>query len=360
MTQDMNRPHRIDRRTVLHGTAASLAGATALAGASALPFGSSGSHAQGTATGNPNTLRTPEGNFGGLVGFPYRPRYTTVVVGEEGTGPVRIASYAAGPRGGQPVLLMHGNPTWSYLYRFMIPVFARRGFRVTAVDLYGFGRSDKPADAGRYTYRAVEEAMTRWFLAQRMTNVNLLVQDWGGLIGLRIFAQVQARFRRLVTFNTALPSGAPDEPPASATFLQFEQAARDPNLLPAPSFAVQPGSTRTIPPEELAAYDAPMPTVELQTAFRTLPSLVPLDPGQPGASRNAYIQDLLARSGRPWLVTQGADDDITGGWEGFFQNLAANPATARPIFLENANHFGQEDRGRRLAMIASNFFSGGF
>ena len=358
MTQHTNRTGTMDRRTLLHG-AVGVVGAATLAGA-APPFGSPSAHARQSvvATGNPNTLRTPERNFEDVADFPYSPRYTTVSVGQEGTGPVRIASYSAGPRGGAPLLLMHGNPTWSYLYRFMIPAFARRGFRVTAVDLYGFGRSDKPASADIYTYRAVEEAMTRWFLAQRISDVNLLVQDWGGLIGLRLFARLQARFRRLVTFNTALPSGAPDEPAPSPTFLQFEQAAQDPALLPAPSFAIQPGSTRTIPAAQLAAYDAPMPTPDLQTAFRILPSRVPLDPSQPGAARNAYIQDLLARSGRPWLVTQGADDDITGGWEGFFQGLAANPATPKPVIIPNAAHFGQEDEGFQLAVLASKFFAG--
>lgn len=344
--------HTIDRRRLIHGGAAGLAALHA-----GLSCGTAAALQRGGGTRNPNVLRTPEAAFDD-VDFPYVPRYTTVDVTTANTGPVRIASYTDGPRGGEPVLLMHGNPTWSYLYRDMMPLFAAAGYRVTAVDLYGFGRSDKPADAALYTYRAVEEAMVLWFQAQRLSGVNLFVQDWGGLIGLRVLAQEMNSFARVVTANTAFPSGGRNgEPGPTPTFLGFEQAVQQGDTIPAASFAVQEATDRVLSPGALADYDAPAPSQDFLTPFRTLPSLVPWDADQDGARRNAQFQRVLSRTTKPWLTLQGENDMITTGWNTYFQGLVPG-ATGQPhAVLRDVNHFCQEDAPDELVRRSVAFFA---
>ncbi|TQM68094.1 haloalkane dehalogenase [Actinomadura hallensis] len=296
-------------------------------------------------------LRTPEERFNGLPGFPYEPRYADVPV-PDGDGTLRMAYVEAGPSDGPVVLCLHGEPSWSFLYRHVMRVLADAGLRVVAPDLVGFGRSDKPADIDDHTYaRHIEWTRALVFDALDLRDVTLVGQDWGGLIGLRLVTAHPDRFARVVAANTGLPTGdfrMPD------TWLRFRESVRK-----APEFdvarSVASGCRTDLADEVRAAYDAPFPDESYKAGPRAMPGLVPADPDDPEAQPNRDAWDVLRAWDKPFLVAFSDKDPITGGMAPVFKQAIPGAQGIEHPTIEGAGHFLQEDAGERLGQAIAAF-----
>ena len=301
-----------------------------------------------------DVLRTPDDRFRDLPGFPWEPTYVETSDG------LRVAVIDEGPRDAQVVLLMHGEPTWSYLYRTMIPVLLDAGLRVVAPDLVGFGRSDKPARDEDYTYaRHVEWMRSALFDALDLREVTLVCQDWGGLIGLRLVAEAEIagegdRFARVCAANTGLPDGTRRLPDAWWLFHDFVQKTPD---LPI-GFLVTSGCADGLAPELAAAYDAPFPDASYKGGARSFPALIPQTRDDPATPDNQRAWEVLSLWDKPFLCAFSDRDPITGGGErmliGKIPGAAGQPHTT----IEGGGHFLQEDRGEELARVVADWMRG--
>ncbi len=290
-------------------------------------------------------LRTPEERFAGLPGFGYPPRYTEA-------GGLRLAYVEAGPPDGQPVLLLHGEPSWSYLYRKMLPVLAGAGLRAIAPDMAGFGRSDKPAAISDHSYaRHVEWIRALAFDQLGLRGVTLVGQDWGGLIGLRLVAEHPERFARVVAANTGLPTG---DQPMPDVWLRFRDVVAAAPALSV-SRLVQSGCQSPLPAAVLAAYDAPFPDESYMAGPRAMPGLVPTTPDDPASEANRAAWQRLAAWDRPFLVAFSDRDPITGAMGPVLRRTVPGAAGIEHPVLEGAGHFLQEDAGERLAGLIAEF-----
>lgn len=291
-------------------------------------------------------LRTPEERFAALPDFPYPPSYVTFDGGDGAA--LRMAVVDAGPPGGEAVLLLHGEPSWSFLYRRMIPVLTAAGLRVVAPDLIGFGRSDKPADQADHSYARHVEWMRQALVdGLGLRDITLVGQDWGGLIGLRLVAEHPDRFARVVVANTGLPTG---DHPMSEAFLAWQRFARE-----SPQFeigrVVAGGCATPLPPEVVAAYDAPFPDDRYTAGPRAMPALVPTSPDDPAAAANRAAWAVLARWDKPFLTAFSDGDPITGGGDRAFQKLVPGARGLPHVTLAGGGHFLQEDVGPELARV---------
>lgn len=282
-------------------------------------------------------LRTPESAFAGLPDFPYEPRYVEVDAGD-GSPSVRVAHVEAGE--GHPVLLMHGEPSWSFLYRHVIPGLAAEGFHALAPDLVGFGRSDKPSAVEDYSYARHVAWMRAWFEAQRLEDVLLFCQDWGGLVGLRLVAAMPERFAGVVVANTGLPTGEQKMPAAFVAWREFARAT--PSF--SPGQVVQRGTVTELRDEVLAAYDAPYPDESFKAGARIFPSLVPSSPDDPAASDQKAAWDVLSKFDKPFITAFSDSDPITHGGQRPFEKLVAGAQGKPHRIIEGGGHFVQEDR----------------
>ncbi|HJR89202.1 MAG TPA: haloalkane dehalogenase [Aeromicrobium sp.] len=285
-----------------------------------------------------DVTRTPDERFANLRDFPFEPHYTQV------GGDVRMHYVDEGPPDGSVVLMLHGEPTWSYLYRHMIPVFTDAGYRALAPDLVGFGRSDKPTSLSDYTYQRHVDWVTDWMNALDLTDITLFCQDWGSLIGLRIAAENPDRFSRLVIANGFLPIA---DRPAPIAFRAWRAFARWSPLFPIGRI-VDTGSLRRLSKDERAAYDAPFHSRESTAGARAFPRLVPTDPENPAVPANRAAWDVLGGWTKPVLTLFGAQDPILGKGDGPLQEHI--PGTkGQPHDRLRAGHFIQEDQGPELA-----------
>src|SRR5690242_8376844 len=242
------------------------------------------------------TLRTPDDRFTDLPEFPYAAHYSDVSDGEGGT--LRMAWVEDGPADADPVLLLHGEPSWSYLYRRMIPILAAAGHRVVCPDLVGFGRSDKPTEIGDHTYaRHVEWMRAAMFDALDLDRVTVVGQDWGGLIGLRLAAEHPERVARIVVANTGLPTG---DLPMPDIWWQFRKAIQEMPQIEVGRF-VQSGCLRPMTDAVRAAYDAPFPDDSYCAGPRAMPGLVPTSPDDPASAANLKAWTTLRDSPTPML-----------------------------------------------------------
>jgi haloalkane dehalogenase len=285
-----------------------------------------------------NVLRTPDERFEGLPGYPFAPHYTEV------TGGIRIHHVDEGPRDGAPILMMHGEPSWSYLYRKMIPPLAAAGFRAIAPDLVGFGRSDKPAHPGDYTYQRHVDWMTEWLLALDVRGATLVCQDWGSLVGLRLAAEHEDRFARIVVANGFLPTARQGVPRAFRVWRAF--AAYSP-IFPIGRI-VASGCVTRLSREIIAAYDAPFPSRAYKAGARVFPSLVPTTEDDPAVPANRAAWDVLGRWQKPFLTLFGKNDPILGRADAPLQEHVPG-AQGQPHERFWGGHFVQEDRGDYLA-----------
>ena len=294
-------------------------------------------------------LRTPDAAFEGLKDYPFKPNYAEIADGEGGS--LRLHYVDEGSADANPVLCMHGEPSWSYLYRHMIPVFVSAGHRVVAPDLIGFGKSDKPTQRSDYTYQAHVDWMTEWLVGLDLRNITLVCQDWGGLIGLRLVAAMPERFDRVVTANTALPTG--DQPMGEA-FESWRKFSQEVPEFPAGRI-IYGGTTKKIDDDEVAAYDAPYPDESYKEGARQFPTLVPATPDDPASDANRAAWKVLRSFEKPWLTAFGSDDKIMAGVDKVFQKLVPGAAGQPHTILPDAGHFLQEDVGPELAQIVNDF-----
>ena len=288
-------------------------------------------------------LRTPDECFEGLTDFPFAPRYVEV----DG---IRIHYLDEGPREAAPILLLHGEPSWCYLYRKMIPLLAAAGHRCVAPDLVGFGRSDKPAAREQYTYQFHVDMMNGFVRGLGLEGVTLFGQDWGGLIGLRVLADNPQRFSRLVVANTGLPTGDHKPSDGFMRWLRYSQTTGNFHI----GGIIKGGCVTGLEPSTIAAYDAPFPSEDYKAGARQFPLLVPITPDNAASEANRRAWDVLRQWPGAVLTLFSDQDAVTAGGEKPFQRLLPGAAGQPHATIAGGGHFLQEDKGEELAerMIA--------
>jgi len=294
-------------------------------------------------------LRTPDSRFKNLRGYSFEPNYVEVPDGENGT--LRIHYVDEGRDRMKPVLLMHGEPTWSYLYRKMIPLIVDSGYRVVAPDLVGFGRSDKPADRDDYSYQRHVDWMQKWFDKIDLNQITLVCQDWGGLIGLRLVANNPDRFEQIVAANTGLPTGGHAVTEALLTWRKYSLEVPDFDV----GAIVTMGCLKPLSKGAVAAYNAPFPDDTFKEGARIFPSLIPMDPNDPASQPNRDAWEVLSRFEKPFLTAFSDGDPITKGGERIFQKRIPGAKTQPHAIIKGGGHFLQEDCGEMFAKVIIDF-----
>jgi haloalkane dehalogenase len=298
------------------------------------------------------TLRTPDDRFEGLPDYPFPPHYVEIDDGEGDR--LRVHYLDEGPPGAAPVLLLHGEPSWSYLYRRMIPKITEAGHRCVVPDLVGFGRSDKPTEKTDYTYaRHVTWMRAVLFDHLDLREITLFGQDWGGLVGLRLVGAEPDRFARVVVGNTGLPVGG--RRPSDA-FLAWQKFASETPEFPVGRI-VSGGCVNPMPAEVMAAYDAPFPDDSYKAGARVFPSLVPTSADDPAEADNVAAWEVLRRFDRPFLCAFSDADPITKGGEKAFLGTVPGAEDQPHTTIEGAGHFLQEDKGPELARVIVDFIA---
>jgi haloalkane dehalogenase len=295
-------------------------------------------------------LRTPDAAFEQLAGFGFEPHYAEVPAGDGDR--LRVHYLDEGPADGPVVVLMHGEPSWCYLYRHMIPVLTAAGMRCVAPDLVGFGRSDKPAERTDYTYaRHVE--WTRSVLLDHLdlADATLVGQDWGGLIGLRVLAEHPGRFARAVVANTGLPTG---DDRMSDAFLAWQRFSQETEIFPVGAI-VNGGCQTDLAADVIAAYDAPFPDETYKAGARAFPMLVPTTPDDPAAEANRRAWEVLDGWDKPFLTAFSDHDPVTAGGFAIFQRRIPGAQGRQHATISGGGHFLQEDRGPELAEVVADF-----
>ena len=295
-------------------------------------------------------LRTPDARFADLPDFPFAPHYCDIK-DADGTA-LRIHYLDEGPAGASPVLLMHGEPSWSFLYRKIAASLAARGHRVVAPDLVGFGRSDKPADQSDYTFERHVRWMSDWLAAARLNDVTLFCQDWGGLIGLRLVAAFPEKFARVVVANTGLPTGEG----FSAAFQQWLEFSQSIPVLPVGQI-VSMGCKRVLSDAEKAAYDAPFPDESFKAGARRFPALVPITPEHGSVAENKAAWKVLEKFNKPFLTAFSDSDPVTKGGEMMFQNRVPGTKGQKHVTIADGGHFLQEDKPNEIADLIDGFIA---
>jgi len=320
----------------------------------------------------PLVVRTEDARFANLPDYPFEPNYIDVPnpVGEQ---PLRMHYVDEGPKDAPVVLMVHGEPAWSFLYRKMIPVFAAAGLRAIAVDQMGFGRSDKLTFAPHYTFERHIEWLRALVIGLDLTDITLVCQDWGGPIGMGVLAREPARFSRVAAGNTMLHTGeaalagqiewaahaSSDENATVGNMLldwcRESSRAEEFDASPSIPFA----TAREIAPEVVAAYDAPFPSEWHKAGVRHFPLLIPVTTSDPGSAINRATWEALASFEGPFLTIFGDSDPATRGWEKIFRERVPGAAGQPHTTLERAGHFWQEDVGADAAAMLVDWIRGG-
>ena len=283
-----------------------------------------------------NILRTPDSRFENLLDWPFKPHYTQITDAATGQS-LRLACVDEGPRDGPTVLLMHGEPTWSYLYRHIIPRLVELGCRVVAPDLIGFGRSDKLAERNDYTYERHVAWLSTWLTTMDLREITLFCQDWGGLLGLRLVAAFPERFARVLAGNTVLPVGT-DPGKGFMDWLAYSQTTND---LPIGQIVTM-GVTRKLSRDEIAAYDAPFPDASYKAGACQFPTLVPITPQHASVAENLAAWRVLAAFDKPFITAFSDNDPVTKGADLVFQKRISGAKGQAHVTLRGG-HFLQED-----------------
>jgi haloalkane dehalogenase len=301
-----------------------------------------------------DVVRTPDERFDDLPDYAFAPHYREVEA-DDGTL-LRFHFVDEGPRDAAPVLLLHGNPTWCYLYRHLIGPLVERGHRVVALDLMGMGRSDKPVDPDEYTLASHVDWMGRWLEAEDLADITLFCQDWGGILGLCLLPTRGGRFARVIASNTGLPEGRGMNS-FMEDWLAFSQSV---DMLPVGAL-VQGGSTRVLTPDEVAAYDAPSPDGSVQVSPKRFPVLIPLQPDNPGVPQALATWTFLESWTKPFLTVFGDRDAVAfkAGAHLVLQRRIPGAQGQPHLVLEGANHFIQEDAPAELVSVIDAFIRTG-
>ncbi len=289
-------------------------------------------------------LRTPEQRFLNLPGYDFEARYIEI-------GDLRMHYIDEGPKDADPVLLLHGEPSWSYLYRTMIPPIVEAGLRAIAPDLIGFGKSDKPAEQSEYSYERHVAWMRGFLESLDLRIITLVCQDWGSLIGLRLAAENEERFDRIVLANGGLPTGDQNMPMAFRVWRAF---ARFSPWLPIGRL-IQVGTVSKLPPEVVAAYDAPFPDSSYKAGARAFPRLVPTTPDDPAAPANRAAWDVFRNWHKPFLTSFSDGDPITRGLDKVFVKRVPGAKNQPHTTIKGAGHFLQEEKGPEFAKVIIDF-----
>ena len=292
-------------------------------------------------------LNTPAEQFIDLPDYPFKANF------QEIDGGLNIHYVDEGPKDGQIVLLLHGEPSWSYLYRKMIPTIANAGYRAIAPDLIGFGKSDKLVEVEAYTYQSHQQWLQSFIEALDLQNMVLFSQDWGGLLGLRIALDLPERFAALVAANTFLPTGAIEMPPAFLQWREFVRTSKDFDT----GKVIDMGTVTKLSPEVIAAYNAPFPNEDYKLAARIFPSLVPSESDDPEGQKNVAYLQKLAQWTKPFLTLFSDSDPIMKGGERFFQKVVPGANGQAHEIIKDGGHFLQEDQGEIIAEKLVNFIS---
>ncbi len=289
-------------------------------------------------------LRTPDERFENLPDFPYEPHYIEI----DG---IRIHYVDEGPKDAEVILLMHGEPSWSFLYRHMIPILVEAGFRIIAPDLVGFGRSDKPSKQEDHTYAKHVKWMSTLVEQLDLQKINLFCQDWGSLIGLRIALENQDQFSRIVLSNGGLPTGEQGMTDAFLTWRKFSRESPKFDI----GFLIQGATTTKLTKEIIKGYDAPFPDDTYKAGARILPSLVPISIEDPEHDTNKKAFEQLGKWKKPFLTAFSDSDPVTRGGDKPLQRYIPGALGQKHTTIKNAGHFVQEDKGPELAKIIIEF-----
>ena len=291
-----------------------------------------------------NFLRTPEERFQNLPDFAFTPNYIEI-------GGLRIAYIDEGPKDGPAVLLMHGEPAWSFLYRKMIPILVSAGMRVLVPDQVGFGRTDKPTKRSDYTYENHVQWMSAWLESVDAKDITLFCQDWGSLIGLRMVTEMPDRFARIALSNGGLPTGNEKIPRAFHIWRAFAMYS--------PWFPigkiVRFGCAQGLSDEAVAAYDAPYPNSRYKVGARVFPTLVPIDPSNPARQANERAWDMYKAWTKPFITLFSTRDPVTKGGERMWQKRVPGAEGQNHTKIRGAGHFVQEDKGEEVAQALVEF-----
>ena len=294
-------------------------------------------------------LRTPDERFANLPDYPFAPHY--VQVDDTEGGSLRMHYLDEGPADAPVVLMLHGEPSWSYLYRKMIPIVTAAGYRVIVPDLIGFGKSDKPTVRTDYTYQRHVDWVRSLLQQLDLKGMTLVCQDWGGLIGLRLVGEHPELFARVVAANTMLPTG--DHHPGEA-FLKWQAFSQKTPVF-GTGFIVMGGCATPMAPEVIAAYDAPFPDESYKEGARQFPLLVPVTPEDPAAPANRKAWETLMQFDKPFLCAFSDKDPITARAAPVLQKLIPGCAGQPHVTIANGGHFLQEDQGEKLAAVVVDF-----
>jgi haloalkane dehalogenase len=302
-------------------------------------------------------LRTPDHRFDDLAGFPLAPRWVEVT-NPDGGAAIRVATYAAGADDAPAVLMLHGEPTWSYLYRHVVDAVVEAGLRAVAVDMVGFGRSDKPAAIADHSYARHVAWTTEVVAALDLRDVVLLGQDWGGLIGLRLVAAEPERYAGVVASNTGLPTGDTDMPRVWWQFRKAVEKASEPGRVLDVGRLVASGCVRGLADADRAAYDAPFPDETFKAGPRAMPLLVPTRSDDPENGANRAAWEALGSYEKPFLVAFADSDPITGAMAPVLRSHVPGAAGREHPTISEAGHFLQEDAGAELGRVVAAFAGG--
>ena len=301
------------------------------------------------------TLRTPDSRFINLPDYDFAPHY--LMIDDTDGGELRVhyidEGGASDKASASTVLLLHGEPSWCYLYRKMIPILNAAGHRVIAPDLPGFGRSDKPTLRTDYTYQRHVDWMQAVIEQLDLQNITLFCQDWGGLIGLRLVADNPEHFARVAAANTMLPTGDHDPGEGFRKWQQFSQQTPQFNV----GGIIKSGTTTPLSQKVIDAYDAPFPDESYKEGARQFPILVPTTPDDPAAQYNRNAWKVLSQWTKPFITLFSDSDPVTGGGDKIMQKLIPGTKDQAHTTVVNGGHFLQEDQGEKVAELLVKFIS---
>ncbi|KXI28742.1 haloalkane dehalogenase [Paraglaciecola hydrolytica] len=294
-------------------------------------------------------LSTPQNCFANLVDYPFAEHF--IQVSDNAGGELNLHYVDEGPKDGEVVLMLHGEPSWSYLYRHMITPVVDAGYRVIAPDLIGFGKSDKPTEQGAYTYQTHVDWIRALLLTLKLSEITLVCQDWGGLIGLRLVAEHPDLFARVLAANTMLPTGDHALPEAFHKWKDFSQQVE---IFPVAGI-IKGATTTSLSESTLAAYNAPFPDESYKAGVRQFPLLVPATPNDPATAANRKAWQVLQRFNKPFITAFSDSDPVTAGGDDIMQKLIPGCQGQHHTTIINGGHFLQEDQPQALTKVLLDF-----